>query len=331
MTDTPSNDTPDADGFSAADIAEAQAALDREAVATPEPAVPPAAPEAPVDPAAPAKPEATPPALAAAEDDDDIPDVHVVGDKRMVPVSVLKAMRQKAAEQSRKYAELVGQMEAWNRALQLAGQGQAPAGQPQQPEGPPDAEEDPIGALKYAMKVQQDFIEQTRRQTTEAQMMQAYQAGAQQFAATKPDFPAAYNHLIQSRANELRATPGVTDQQIAWQLRQDEMAMVQAAVQAGRNPAELAYEYARARGYVPGTAPAAPKPPVVAPAAPAQPVTPAPALAARSAASNPISGGGKAPTAELTAQSLLEMSGKEFDKNWEKFMSPGGKQSTWRN
>lgn len=302
-------DTTEVPGFSAEEVAEAQASLDTPP--EPAPAPPSPAPDAPADPAA---------APAPAPDDDDIPEVQVVGDRRLVPVSALAAERKARQEQARQFAELRGQVEAWNRAMDMA-RGQQPQGQPQAPQGPPNVEDDPIGAVRYAIETQQALIQHLQGQSQQSQMVQAYRQDAQAFAQKQPDFPAAYNHLLKSRAGELEAM-GATPQQVNAQLQADELELVQTARQLGKSAAELVYGYAKARGYSAKPAAAAP--------APAQPVTPAPALAARAAAANPVATGGTAPGNDLTPQHLLSLDGAAFEKGWEKLI--GGKKSgLWRN
>lgn len=300
-------------GFTAEEVAAAQAAVDADAAAQPEPVV-----ETPAEPT-PAPPPA--PAAAPAEDEDDIPDVTTdASGNKMVPLSVVQATRRRAREVNQRFAELQGQVNAWRNAV-MSQTGQS-APQQQQPTAP-KVEDDPLGALMHTQKELNDLRAMVQGQFQQQSLQAAYVSAAQQFTAQKADFPDAYNYVLNSRANELKAF-GATDQQVAAQLRADEQQMVQTALQAGRNPAEVLYAFAQARGYT-GKAAEAPKPP-----APAQPITPAPLLAVKAAAANPIAGGGKPPTAELTPQVLAGMNGKEFEKGWEKLFGSGGK-SMFRN
>ena len=74
-----------------------------------------------------------------------------------------------------------------------------------------------------------------------------------QFRETTPDYDAAINHVVQARAQELSYF-GLSPAQINETIAQEATDIVRAAVQQGRNPAELAYAIAQSRGYRPAQA-----------------------------------------------------------------------------
>lgn len=304
------------DGFSSEEIAAAQAELDKAPPPSPEPAADPAVVPS-TDPAAESA-EASP-APQAQTDDDDIPDVERVGEKRMVPVSALQKLRRERQEQAAEYAKLQGQVAAFQAAMQ---QLQQPAQPQQQPAAPPSIEEDPIGALQHTQRQLAELNNTIQSQLQAQQFQHAYVSAANAFSAQNPDFRDAYNFAIERSAAEYRVM-GMNDQQIAQQLRADEMAMVQKSLQAGRNPAELIYNLAKAKGYEKKAA--APQ------QQQAQPLTPATQLAAKAAAANPIASGGMAPSADLSAAAVAAMNPRDpqFSKAWDKLNGIASK-SVWR-
>jgi len=284
-----------AETFSAEEIASAEA--DVAAEAKPEPVSPP-------EPVAEAAPEATEkPAETSAEEP-------------KVPVAVLQAERKQRQEFERKVAELQGRIEAMR---EFAKPTEKPAETPEI-----NIEEDPFGALK-AMKAELDSLRQGAQETSRlGELQSAYRAAANEFHGKTPDFMDAYNHLLQSRANELRVLYQMPEEQIGRQLQQEEMGLVALAFKQNRNPAELLYENAKLRGYAkkaaaPAVAPAAASPPTAPPVLPAAAIE---AEKAKAAAATSLSSGGKSPKAGPTAEDLLEAQGEEFDKLWDKIMVP---------
>lgn len=84
----------------------------------------------------------------------------------------------------------------------------------------------------------------------------------QVFMQSKPDYYDALGHIRTIRFNELQiAHPEATQEQIANAVRQEELQMAAALMRQGRNPHDVAYQIAKARGYTPKAA--APPAPVV--------------------------------------------------------------------
>lgn len=73
------------------------------------------------------------------------------------------------------------------------------------------------------------------------------------FRQQKPDYDDAINHVVQSRAREL-ARYGLSLPEIQQTIAQEATDIVRTAVAQNRDPAELGYEIAQDRGYVPKAA-----------------------------------------------------------------------------
>lgn len=76
-----------------------------------------------------------------------------------------------------------------------------------------------------------------------------YQTDAAQFSQKNPDFGAAYNHLLASRAAELQALGYDNPQALHDALVQEEMQIATLSFQNGKSPAETIYALAQQRGY----------------------------------------------------------------------------------
>jgi len=185
-----------------------------------------------------------------------------------VPYDALHKERQRAKEAyqekqrlERELAELRGMVTA------LTEQQKRPVETAPEPEEPePDYEENPAAWMRWrteklereqakiaeqAAKIaewrqQQEQTQQLQMQ--QAQVLEAYRMKAAEFAQQKPDFPNAYNHLVQSRARELMAF-GIPQQQAYEQTRAEEVQLAALAMAQGINPAEAIYNLARERGW----------------------------------------------------------------------------------
>lgn len=196
---------------------------------------------------------------------------------------------------------------------------QARARQPAADADPePDRYADPIGHNEWALRQQGAKIaafeqDAQRRQAAEQEQRQfqavrgAFAAKAAEFAAKEPAFKEAYDHLTQSRFNELVMMgfePNVAQQTI---LREEAIIVAQ-WLQRGENPAAKAFELAKLRGY----APKAPEPP----AAVAQPGAEKVKLQAeRNAAAASLSAAGGAPPDNgLSLEDIARLPPDEFRK-----------------
>ena len=292
------------------EVAEAGAAEPAQSV--PEPIAPAPAPvEQQAQEAAPEAPQAQ---ETATEETD-----------RRVPLKALQEERQKRAEAERKAAEVERRIaELSARLEQIA---------PKQPEAPPppDPETDPIGALKYQNEQLRELRTREEQQRYEQELNAVAYRAATEFAAQAPDYRDAYKYAIESRALELSVL-GVPQDQIPNIMRREELTLIDNARRNGRNPAQVIYEFAKARGFqAPQPAPApvavAPAPAPVAP----QPAPPNPALqqAKAAVAASASAGGAPAAKGELTVAEIASLKGAAFDAAWNK-MFGGNKNSLFR-
>lgn len=232
------------------------------------------APEPAVKPAAePAKPDA--------EEPDDLTDA---AGKPLPPDEArkiaLRRERQRARELETQLAterETKARMEERWRTMQDMAAAQWQADQQQaaqtapQADPEPDRYADPIGHNEWALRQQGAKLAALEAQTQQRQAVEneqrqfqavrgAFAAKAAEFAAKEPAFKDAYDHLTQSRFNELVMMgfqPAVAQQTI---LREEAIIVAQ-WLQQGQDPAAKAFELAKLRGF----APKAPEPPVPAP------------------------------------------------------------------
>ncbi len=104
--------------------------------------------------------------------------------------------------------------------------------------------------------------EQKRADGERSNLVTAYRMDAARFEARTPDFKAAYNHLLNSRAAELQAMGYDDPIQLHEALTNDEMAIAHMALGNNKSAAEIIYNLAQQRGYrktEPGTGVAAEK------------------------------------------------------------------------
>ncbi len=123
----------------------------------------------------------------------------------------------------------------------------------------PDPEKDAVGAIRMTaeeVKVLSDFKRQVEAQAAQSQAIQAVFAHAarleNEFESRTPDFQTASTFLRETRAQEL-ATLGVDPYRVQQILGLEKLQLAQAALQQGRNPAEIIYALAKMRGYSPNT------------------------------------------------------------------------------
>lgn len=165
-----------------------------------------------------------------------------------------KELAGKLSEYEKQIAEFKGKFAIIDR-LKLPGEAAQAA-----PAGPPNPEEDIFGAVKHVgetvAQMQKRLDDQAKamadaeKQAAEQKVfVDKYRADADAFEATNPDFKAAYNYLLNSRAAELKAIGYDTPQALHQALIADEMAIAQMAFERGKSPAEMLYNLANQRGY----------------------------------------------------------------------------------
>jgi hypothetical protein len=132
----------------------------------------------------------------------------------------------------------------------------------QKPKAPPvpSYEEDPLANLhanvgEMSSKLQQALDAQKHEAAArnQQQFVSSVQAKFMQdearFVKQQPDYQAAVQFLTQRRADELRAM-GMPDQAIGQAIAKDVWGLALTSMQNGKSPAEAAYQFAVARGYV---------------------------------------------------------------------------------
>lgn len=251
---------------------------------------------------------------------------------RQVPLKALQEERQKRAQ----YEQMLAQREQeLYQMQQWAAQQQAAQQQSQQPSEPivePDPDTDPIGYIKYAREQQrqlQESLQQQQQAIAERQYVEqlntvAYQA-ATQMQQMVPDYQDAYKYAINSRAQELVAL-GTHPQAVAAILQQEELRLIDTALQNRKNPAQAIYEFAKARGFQGKTA-AAPAPV----AAPAPTIAPDPMLqeTKRAVAASASAGGAPSSKGTPSISDIANLNGAAFDAAWNKHIAPN-KSSIFR-
>lgn len=260
-----------------------------------------------------AAPEPSQPQETASEEQD-----------RRVPLKALQEERQKRADYERQLAEYQRreqEWQAWAAQQQQAFQQQQ---MPQEPMQEPDPETDPIGALKYEREQRQRVVEAIQYQQQVAaqqqyvsQLTQVAHQAAVQMQQQVPDYQDAYKYAINSRAQELAAL-GTPREAIAQIVAQEELRLIDTALQNRKNPAQAIYEFAKARGFQ------------GKPAAPAAP-TPDPAMqeAKRAVAASASAGGAPASKGNITPADLVHLKGAAFDAAWNKLFG-GNNNSIFR-
>lgn len=124
----------------------------------------------------------------------------------------------------------------------------------------PDYEEDPAGYLHAQIEqlqaklngFEEKSVEQERvqeQQQTEQQLLEKYAASVRTYSQEAPDFNDAYQYLSSTMDQDLVARGYDDPLERANILQYEEGLMVGRALNSGKNPAEIIYNYAKARGY----------------------------------------------------------------------------------
>src|SRR5262245_15269151 len=180
-------------------------------------------------------------------------------EKQQIPVATLqeeRKRRQDAEEKARNLELLNARMEERFRMFT-----EATKPQPQRPQPPPSPDTDIFGAVKH-MQAEQSrtrqeidgYKRQIQQEDTLKQMRSFGAAAEREFAQANPDYYQALNHLRNARGREL-AVWGMTPEQISQQLGNEENQLLMRAHNERRDPAKMAYDLARERGYQKAAAP----------------------------------------------------------------------------
>lgn len=234
-----------------------------------------------------------------------------------------KALRQKAEAAERAKQELearyASDMAKLNERLAIiAQQTTRPPEQPRLPEPQiPDINTDPIGHFQAKQEILEKRLaeaEAWRNNTAKVSEQQVVlqKIGSevarleQEFAKATPDYHQAQQHLFASWAQEAQLMGVPQDEAVRfWSMQ-----IVQRAGQQGKNPAQVAYELAKQRGYA-GPRPAAPAQAQQQPTGPNLDTIQRGLAASKSTSVAP---GKAAPTGTPTIEALLQMDDDEFAK-----------------
>jgi hypothetical protein len=233
---------------------------------------------------------------------------------RFVP---LQALQEERAEKKQLREELK-QYREWQAQLAQRLQ-QMPAGQAPMPPQAPDPQTRPLDYINHVLGSMQNTtaeLQQWRQQQEAAAQQRAavqhYASWAtsqeQEFAKNEPEYHEAYRHAADARDKELQALGYEDPATRANIVRMNTAEIINNAIQQDRNPAELVWEYARARGFIPkgarrdGAAEAQAK-----------------IAAGLQAGGGKLTQGGTTGEGEISAKDLSNISDpEEFEKAWKK-------------
>lgn len=185
--------------------------------------------------------------------------------KTVVPHAALHEERERRKEIQRAFEEEKRQnaifRDTMSRRMQELFQASQQSRQQPQQYRDPNADPDPVAALAHnqQLTVQQlAHLQQERQHQEQQRQHEEYQqrviswaqSQADGFRKETPEFDDAYNHLRTVRVQELQAM-GLPVEQIKRTLYNDEMWVYHHAAQAGKNPAEIAFNMAKAAGWKP--------------------------------------------------------------------------------
>jgi hypothetical protein len=184
----------------------------------------------------------------------------------------------------------------------------------------PDPQKQPIEYINHVLgQVQnstaelQQWRQQQEQAATQRAQVQQYaawtQAQEQEFAKTVPEYREAYQFAMEARDKELQALGFAEPAMRAAIARQNTLEIINNAVQLNKNPAELVWAYAKARGYNPkGAKPAG-----------GETEAQAKIAAGLQVAGAKLKQGGTAGEGELQPKDLAGITDpEEFEKAWKK-------------
>lgn len=283
-----------------------------------------AKPETPTDPETPAVEAKDAEKSAAVEKPIEKEPAQPEEKPKMVPLAALHEERERRKELQKRVeaegqdrARLAGRLDALNEAMR-------PKEQPK----PLDPTTQPLEVLQELTQFRDQTLAERQQQHQMQQFTNAYASRAQEFAKETPDFKDAYKFVVDSRVRELQAI-GYDATTAAQMAQNDELNIAGKAFQDGKNPAQVLYTLAEARGYKKAD-PAAAAAPNGSGAPPPDPMarleSKLDTIAKGQAAGKSLGGSGGAPGESLTLESLAGMSDTEFaelegrmkGRDWEK-------------
>ena len=176
----------------------------------------------------------------------------------------------------------------------------------------PSVEEDPVANFNARIaQFEQQFEEQrlaTEHERYVNNVVTNYRSAAEQFKAQAPDFQDAYNYLVQGRLQQY-IDNGYSPQEADYIVKQEELNVVQNALQMGANPAAFVYNLALSNGYTKKEAKQAAEQATLENVAKGQKV------------SKSLSGANGKGQQNLTLEALANMDDADFNKYWNEVIS----------
>lgn len=226
-------------------------------------------------------------------------------DERKVPLAALHQSRQELKEAKAK-------MEKMEAIFQRFQQDQRAAQEPQLP----SREENPVGYFETKIEQlqreqrefqqqQKEYVEREQAKQQEHHFYNAVKSVESEFASKTPDYFEAAEFLKQQIANDLY-NRGTDESEIQGAVTQQMQIMIAQAANVGINPAQLAYDMARTRGFKGKQAAATGAVDKIDSINKGQKV--AKSLSSTSGKSSH----------EITLESMLEMDDEELEKHWKK-------------
>lgn len=163
--------------------------------------------------------------------------------KKTVPLEALHEAREEAKRLRDEFNQYKGTTET--RMRQLTERFTAPQ---EKPAPEPTLEQDPIAVVRQQGETIRQLQTREQARDMESRFVAQINGAVEQFKQQTPDYNDAYSYARQHRAAELKAM-GYADERIPQQILADEASIGYQALQAGRNPGEVIYSIAKARGY----------------------------------------------------------------------------------
>lgn len=213
--------------------------------------------------------------------------------EKMVPLAALhearianREMRQKVQQMEQRFQEIMGKV----------------APEPQLP-GP---DEDPVTNFHQRIAQLESLIEQSQRQTQEAQytnqVVTTYSQHAAKFAEQEPSFKDAYSYLVNGRQHQYMEA-GYSKEEATALTQREEFNVVQQALQMGLNPAAMVYNMAQTYGWKPREA--------------AVVQNNLETVAKGMKANKSLSAAKGQPVDNVTLEAIASMSDEDFNKYWD--------------
>lgn len=222
---------------------------------------------------------------------------------RFVPHEAFHEERMRRKEIQQKYYELQEKFARADERIKAIAERMAPQ------ESVPDKEEDPLGHARYEQEQIRKQLEDSKRaleektqrlhEDMETMKLRTFiEAQERQFTSKNTDYVEAINHLVSTRASILEEL-GLPKEEAIVRSQHELGDLATKAIEAGRNPAEVAYNMAKKMGF----------------AAKAKEIEQIKTIQKGMDAAKSLSdAGGKQLSGELTAEALAEMSDDEFAK-----------------